>query len=107
MFKKAKQAAGTQPKALSMTVLAAAQNIDNADALAPADAKNAEIHCDCLVNAEHYPIVGKHLLIAIKEVLGDAATEEILTAWGKAYEVIARIFIDAEKKVYETRGVAI
>ncbi len=107
MFNMAKQASGAQPKALAMTVLAAAQNIDNPGALAPAVAKIAEIHCDCLVKEEHYPIVGKHLLIAIREVLGDAATEEILTAWGKAYEVIARIFIDAEKKVYEARGVAI
>jgi nitric oxide dioxygenase len=28
-----------------------------------------------------YPIVGEHLLGAIKDVLGDAANEEIISAW--------------------------
>lgn len=106
MFNMAKQASGAQPKALAMTVLAAAQNIEKLENLAPAVAKIAEVHCDCMVKEEHYPIVVKHLLIAIKEVLGDAATDEITEAWGKAYEVIARIFIDAEKQVYEKRGIS-
>lgn len=103
MFNMAKQASGAQPKALAMTVLAAAQNIDKLENLAPAVAKIAEVHCDCMVKEEHYPIVGKHLLIAIKEVLGDAATDEIIEAWRKAYEVIARVFIDVEKQVYAKR----
>ena len=46
------------------------------------------------------PIVGKNLLLAIKEVLGDAATEEVLNAWAEAYEVIAKVFIDVEKDMY-------
>ena len=50
-----------------------------------------------------YPIVGKNILIAIKEVLGDAATDEVIEAWGKAYEVIAKVFIDVEKDIYELR----
>lgn len=107
MFNMAKQASGAQPKALAMAVLAAAQNIDNLGALAPVVKKIADVHCDCLVKEEHYPIVGKHLLVAIKEVLGDAATDEVIEAWRKAYSVIARVFIDAEKEVYKQRGVAI
>lgn len=43
---------------------------------------------------EHYPIVGTCLLQAIKEVLGDAATEEIMEAWRVAYGFLADIFID-------------
>ena len=93
-----------QPKALAMTVLAAAQNIDNLGALIPAVQKVAETHCDCFVKEEHYPIVGKHLLGAIKEVLGEAATDEIIEAWAKAYDVIAQIFIDVEKEVYAKRA---
>ena len=93
-----------QPKALAMTVLAAAQNIDNLETLMPAVQKIAEVHCDCLVKEEHYPIVGKHLLGAIKEVLGENATDEILDAWKKAYGVIAQIFIDVEKQVYAKRA---
>ena len=36
----------------------------------------------------------------IKEVLGDAATEDVLNAWAEAYEVIAKVFIDVEKDMY-------
>ena len=61
-------------------------------------------HCDCGVEEEHYPIVGKHLLEAIKQVLGEAATDEIIDAWAKTYEVIAQVFIDAEKEIYASRA---
>lgn len=107
MFNMAKQASGAQPKALAMAVLAAAQNIENLRAIGNAVAKIAEVHCDCMVKEEHYPIVGKHLLWAIKEVLGEAATKEIIDAWAKAYDVIARVFIDVEKGVYAKRGIPV
>ena len=104
LFNMENQESGKQPKALAMTVLAAAENIDNLGALMPAVQKIAEAHCDCFVKEEHYPIVGKYLLGAIKEVLGDAATDEIIDAWAKAYGVIAQIFIDVEKEVYAKRA---
>ena len=100
MFNMAKQESGEQPKALAMTILAAAQNIDNLEALLPAVKKIAGAHVNSKVKAEHYPIIGKNLLEAIKEVLGDAATEEVINAWGEAYEVIAKVFIDIEKDMY-------
>ena len=43
------------------------------------------------------------MLVTLKEVLGDAATDEVIEAWGKAYQVIADIFISVEKEIYETR----
>jgi nitric oxide dioxygenase len=100
MFNMAKQESGEQPKALAMTILAAAQNIDNLEALLPAVKNIAGAHVNSKVKAEHYPIIGKNLLEAIKEVLGDAATEEVINAWGEAYEVIAKVFIDIEKEMY-------
>jgi nitric oxide dioxygenase len=100
MFNMARQESGEQPKALAMTILAAAQNIDNLEALLPAVKKIAGAHVNSKVKAEHYPIIGKNLLEAIKEVLGDAATEEVINAWGEAYEVIAKVFIDIEKEMY-------
>ena len=100
MFNMAKQESGEQPKALAMTILAAAQNIDNLEALLPAVKNIAGAHVNSKVKAEHYPIIGKNLLEAIKEVLGDAATEEVINAWGEAYEVIAKVFIDVEKDMY-------
>ena len=101
MFNMDKQESGAQPKALAMTVLAAAQNIDNLEVLLPAVKKIGQVHVNTNVKPEHYPIVGKNLLIAIKEVLGDVATDEVLNAWGEAYEVIAKVFIDVEKEIYE------
>ena len=100
MFNMAKQESGEQPKALAMTILAAAQNIDNLEVLLPAVKKIGNIHVNSNVKPEHYPIVGKNLLLAIKEVLGDAATEDVLNAWAEAYEVIAKVFIDVEKDMY-------
>ena len=100
MFDPEKQKDGSQPKALAMTVLAAAQNIDNLEAILPAVKKIGSVHVNSYVKPEHYPIVGKNLLLAIKEVLGDAATEEVLNAWAEAYEVIAKIFVEVEKDIY-------
>ena len=100
MFNMNKQESGEQPKALAMTILAAAQNIDNLEILLPAVKKIGQIHVNTNVKPEHYPIVGKNLLLAIKEVLGDEATDEVLQAWSEAYEVISQVFIDVEKDIY-------
>lgn len=104
MFNMDRQKSGEQPKALAMTVLAAAENIDKLENLSTAVQKIGVRHCDTGVKEEHYPIVGKHLLGAIKEVLKDAATDEVIEAWGKAYEVIAKVFINTEKEIYASRG---
>ena len=103
LFNMDKQESGEQPKALAMTILAAAQNIDNLPAILPVVKRIGEIHCDRQISEGHYPIVGANLLASIKEVLGDAATDEVIDAWGKAYGVIAQIFIDVEKEIYESR----
>ncbi|MEF9934358.1 MAG: globin domain-containing protein [Clostridium sp.] len=103
-FNMDKQKSEEQPKALAMTILAAAENIDKLEIIIPVVKKIAITHCDKLIKEEHYPIVGSNLLATIKEVLGDAATEEVITAWGNAYNVIAKIFIDTEKEIYATRN---
>ena len=101
LFNMDKQASGEQPKALAMTILAAAQNIDNLEAILPAVKGMAKAHVNANVKPEHYPIIGENLLAAIKEVLGDAATEEILNAWAEAYEEIAKVFKQIEKDMYK------
>ena len=100
MFNMDKQESLAQPKALAMTVLAAAENIDRLEVLLPAVKKIGQVHVNSNVKPEHYPIVGKNLLIAIKEVLGDNATEEVIEAWSEAYDVIAKVFIDVETDIY-------
>jgi nitric oxide dioxygenase len=101
IFNHANQKQGRQPKALANTVYAAATYIDNLEAILPVVRQIAHKHRSLQVKAGHYPIVGRHLLLAIKDVLGDAATDDIIDAWGKAYGVIADVFIQVEKEMYE------
>lgn len=93
---------GSQPKALAAAVLAYAQNIDNLGVLAEAVERIAQKHVGLQILPEHYPSVANALLAAIKDVLGDAATDEILNAWGEAYWFLADILIGRESQLYDT-----
>ncbi|KZV11466.1 YHB1 [Saccharomyces cerevisiae] len=101
IFNRTNQKVGAQPNALATTVLAAAKNIDDLSVLMDHVKQIGHKHRALQIKPEHYPIVGEYLLKAIKEVLGDAATPEIINAWGEAYQAIADIFITVEKKMYE------
>ncbi|WP_078428221.1 NO-inducible flavohemoprotein [Alkalihalobacterium alkalinitrilicum] len=101
IFNHANQKQGKQPRALANSVYAAAAHIDNLEAIIPVVRQIAHKHRSLNVKAEHYPIVGKHLLLAIKDVLGDAATDDIINAWSEAYGVIADVFISVEREMYE------
>src|SRR5690625_4510739 len=101
IFNKTNQVKGEQQEALANMVYAAAENIDQLEVILEDVKLAAHKHRGLNVRPEHYPIVGKHLLLAIKEVLGDAATDEIMTAWEKAYNVIAQVFIDIEAEMYK------
>ncbi|MFS8054105.1 NO-inducible flavohemoprotein [Rhizobium sp. BR 317] len=92
--------AGSQPRALTGAILAYASNIDNLGALAPAVERIAQKHVGLQILPEHYPHVADALLGAIKAVLGDAATDDILAAWGEAYWFLADILIAREARVY-------
>ncbi|RZL01783.1 MAG: NO-inducible flavohemoprotein [Rubrivivax sp.] len=103
-FNEAHQAQGTQARALAGAVLAYAANIDRLEALAGALPRIIQKHVALGVQPEHYPIVGQCLLRAIKDVLGDAATDEIIAAWGEAYTALAQLLIDAEEQVYQAHA---
>ncbi|MCJ1908030.1 NO-inducible flavohemoprotein [Planococcus ruber] len=100
IFNHANQAQGRQQTALAKAVYAAAVHIDDLAEIMPAIIQIAHKHVSLGVKPEHYPIVGEHLLKAMKEVLGDAATDDIIDAWAEAYSVIADAFIDVEKNMY-------
>ena len=101
IFNHANQKQGRQQKALAGTVYAAAKYIDNLEVILPVVKQIAHKHRSLGIKPEHYPIVGKHLLLAIKEVLGEAATDEIINAWAEAYGVIADAFISIEAEMYD------
>ncbi len=100
IFNLGNQNDGKQQQALAMAVLAYAENIDNPSVLLPAVNKIAQKHTSLNIRAEHYPIVGKHLIASISEVLGSAATPEVLAAWTSAYNQLADIFISYEAGLY-------
>ncbi|MFC2948792.1 NO-inducible flavohemoprotein [Virgibacillus sediminis] len=104
IFNQTNQRKGDQPKALANTVYAAALHIDQLEEILPVVKQVAEKHRSLNIKAEHYPIVGENLLLAMKEVLGDAATDEIIQAWERAYGVIADVFISVEEEMYEEIG---
>lgn len=101
IFNHTNQEKGRQQTALANTVYAAAVHIENLTAILPAVMQIAHKHRSLGILPEHYPIVGENLLQAIKEVLGDAATDDIINAWAEAYGVIADIFIQVEEELYQ------
>ena len=106
VFNMGHQRAGFQQQALAGAVLAYAENIENLPALLGAVAHIANKHVSVGIRAEHYPIVGKHLIASIKEVLGDAATPELIDALTAAYMQLADVLIGAEKAIYDKNAVA-
>ncbi|KAJ5931039.1 hypothetical protein N7466_006532 [Penicillium verhagenii] len=92
---------GNQPRALAGALFAYASNIDNLGALTPAVELICQRHASLYIQPDSYKIVGKYLLEAMAQVLGDALTPEILDAWTAAYNQLADIMIGREHQIYE------
>ncbi|ABI62572.1 NO-inducible flavohemoprotein [Granulibacter bethesdensis] len=101
LFNQSNQSNGMQPEALAGAILAYARNIDTLEVLGPAVERIAEKHVGAHILPEHYHFVAEALLGAISDVLGDAATPEILDAWGEAYWFLANVLIEREKDLRE------
>ena len=101
IFNATNQKLGRQQTALATTVLAAAKHLEHLAVLLPQVTQISHKHRALQILPEHYPIVGQHLIGAIKEVLGEAANDDIINAWTEAYDEIASIFIQIEHGMYE------
>ena len=99
IFNMSNQRNGNQREALFNAICAYASNIENLPALLPAVEKIAQKHTSFSVQPEQYQIVGTHLLATLDEML--APGQEVLDAWGKAYGVLAGVFIQREEQLYE------
>lgn len=106
VFNQAHQARGHQQKALAGAVLAYAEHIENPAVLLPAVKHIAAKHVTIGIRAEQYPIVGRHLLASIREVLGEAATDELVDAWAAAYGQLAELLIQVEGSLYVEQATA-
>lgn len=100
LFNIGNQANGSQQQSLASAVFAYAANIDHQAALAPVIERIVHKHVSIGILPAHYPIVGKYLLGAIQEVLGEAATPALMAAWDEAYWLLAGALIAAEAQLY-------
>lgn len=101
IFNMRHQERGEQQQALARAVYAYAANIEDPESLAAVLRNIANKHASLNVRPEQYPIVGEHLLGAIKQVLGEAATDDIISAWAQAYGNLADILMGMESALYE------
>ncbi|QFU21431.1 NO-inducible flavohemoprotein [Shewanella eurypsychrophilus] len=101
IFNMSNQRSGGQPAALFSAIAAYAKNIENLAALSGAVERIAHKHTSLNIQAEHYPIVGHHLLATLRELAPEAFTAEVEEAWAAAYGLLAGIFINREDELYQ------
>lgn len=99
IFNMSNQRNGNQREALFNAICAYASNIENLAALLPAVEKIAQKHTSFAIQPAQYQIVGQHLLATLDEMLSPG--DEVLDAWGKAYGVLAGVFIQREEQLYQ------
>jgi len=99
IFNMSNQRNGDQREALFNAICAYATNIENLAALLPAVEKIAQKHTSFHIKPEQYNIVGTHLLATLDEMFSPG--QEVLDAWGKAYGVLAQVFINREAEIYQ------
>ena len=99
-FDMSAQADGSQPAKLATAVYSYAAHLDQPEALKSMIGRIAQRHVQTHVQPEQYPIVGESLLQSMEEVLGAAATEEVVSAWTEAYQALASLFIETEGLLY-------
>lgn len=103
-FNQAHQGSGDQQRALANGVLMYARHIDQLEQLGGLVNTIVNKHVALQILPEHYPMVGDCLLRAIREVLGaDIATDQVIEAWGAAYQQLAEILIGAEEGIYDSK----
>lgn len=101
IFSHTSQVTGRQSRALARAVVAYAMYIDDLPRLTHAIERIAQKHVSLFIRPEQYDVVGTHLIGAIGQVLGDAATPDIVDAWTAAYGILASVFIGRERELYE------
>ncbi|MGD9425591.1 NO-inducible flavohemoprotein [Pantoea sp. NSTU24] len=99
VFNMNNQRNGDQREALFNAICAYGANLENLAALLPAVEKIAQKHTSLNIQPEQYAIVGENLLATIQELLNPG--DEVLAAWGRAYNVLADLFIRREEEIYQ------
>jgi nitric oxide dioxygenase len=100
VFNMGNQKSDKQQTALALAVLAYAENIANPAVLLPALDRIGHKHVSLDIRPEHYITVGRHLVASIQEVMGTAATPEIIDAWTVAIQELAGLMSGYEANLY-------
>lgn len=108
LFNRGNQAQGDQQSALAGAIAAYATLLVADDGRDPLEvlARIAHKHASLGITEDQYPIVHEHLFAAIVEVLGDAVTPEVASAWDEVYWHMANALVTIEKRLYAETGVA-
>ncbi|WP_194435686.1 NO-inducible flavohemoprotein [Vibrio sp. A621] len=101
IFNMTHQQTGRQSVALFEAIAAYAKNIENLSALTQAVERIAHKHTSFNIQAEHYQIVGHHLIETLRELAPEAFTQEVEEAWTAAYLFLAQVFINREEEIYQ------
>ncbi|GII42006.1 globin domain-containing protein [Planotetraspora phitsanulokensis] len=101
LFNRGNQADGSQRSALAGSIAAFASILvqrpeERPDALL---ARIAHKHVSVGVTTEQYEVVHKYLFAAIADVLGEAATPEVVRAWDEVYWLMANALIAIETRL--------
>lgn len=88
-----------QKKALMGMLATAVNGLKRLDTILPAVQALGERHAGYGTKDEHYDLVASALLFTLGKGLGDSFTEEVETAWTKAYVTLATVMKDAAAKV--------
>lgn len=108
LFNRANQASGTQRQALAGAVAGFASLLVGRPGERPDVilGRIAHKHASLGVTADQYALVGRHLLDAVAEVLGDAVTPQVAAAWQEVYWLMANALIAREAQLYAQAEVA-
>lgn len=103
VFNMGNQATGEQSRALAASVVAyAVQLIDpTAPSFEHVMRRIAYKHISLGIRPEQYLIVGRYLLGAVADVLGEAVTPEVHAAWDEVYWLFATQLIATEARLYQ------
>src|SRR5215213_10369957 len=107
LFNQGNQATGEQSRALAASVVAYAVQLLDPDApsFEHVMRRIAYKHVSLGIRPEQYTIVGRNLLAAVGEVLGEAVTPEVYAAWDEVYWLFAAQLIAEEARLYQQSGV--
>ncbi|SCG76703.1 globin domain-containing protein [Micromonospora inositola] len=107
IFNRSNQATGQQKAALAAAVVAYAEHLTGGSTVpwGPILDRIAHKHVSLGITATQYTIVGRHLMAAVGEVLGDAVTPEVAAAWDEVYWLLACELIAREARLYTEAGV--